>query len=234
MTQRYTAAPMLLTAGLAALALLGACASHDPAMDTLDADMVAPFATFEPGVVQGWTTATTNPRDGEAQAVWQVLSGEGAPSLPNSVALVNAMGHAGQTFNLFWDPAISLKDVDLTVTVRADGGEEDQGGGPAWRIGSDSDYYVARWNPLEDNFRVYSVVGGERLQLATAKVHVDPDSWHTIRIQHIGSRIKCSFDGDMLLDVIDSKLPEAGGVGVWTKADALTSFHNFGYKKAGV
>jgi len=31
-------------------------------------------------------------------------------------------------------------------------------------------YYIARWNPLEENLRVYFVKDGKQTQLASAKV----------------------------------------------------------------
>jgi hypothetical protein len=45
----------------------------------------------------------------------------------------------------------------VSVAVRADGGEVDQGGGPMWRVQDADNYYVCRFNPLESNFRVYFV-----------------------------------------------------------------------------
>ena len=113
------------------------------------------------------------------------------------------------------------------------GGVEDQGGGPAWRHRrSEDDYYVARWNPLEDNFRVYSVRGGERLQLDSARVRSDAQAWHTIRVRHVGDSITCWFDGEELLHATDAKLTTPGAVGLWTKADATTSFDDLAVRPA--
>ena len=39
--------------------------------------------------------------------------------------------------------------------VFADEDERDQGGGSIWRAQDRDNYYIARWNRLEDNFRVY-------------------------------------------------------------------------------
>lgn len=93
-----------------------------------------------------------------------------------------------------------------------------------WRAKDASNYYIARWNPLEDNFRAYHVKGGKRTQLATAKVKADPATWHTLRIVQAGNRIQGFLDGQKYLDVEDTTFPEAGGVGLWTKADAATFF----------
>ncbi len=180
----------------------------------------------------GWQLGTSNRRKGSADAVWERLPDATAPSSPNALALTDARGHYGQAFNLCWTSAVSLADVDVQVAVRIDGGTEDQGGGPAWRVGGENDYYAARWNPLEDNFRVYSIQDGERRQLDTARVRADTKSWHTIRVRHVGDSITCWFDGQELLHATDTTLRGPGGVGLWTKADATTRFDDLTVKPA--
>lgn len=174
----------------------------------------------------GWHVGTSNRRQGSDDAVWERRPDATAPSAPNVLALTDARDHVGQAFNVCWTLAVSLADVEVEVDVHNGGGKEDQGGGPAWRIGGENDYYAARWNPLEDNFRVYSVKDGERLQLDSARIKADTEAWHTIRVRHVGDSITCWFDGDELLHATDAKLKEPGGVGLWTKADATTSFDN--------
>ncbi len=100
----------------------------------------------------------------------------------------------------------------------------DQGGGPIWRVKDQNNYYIARWNPLENNFRVYYVKDGKRVQLDSADVDVSASEWHTIRIEHNGDQITGFLDGKELLEVTDSAFPEGGGVGLWTKADAASFF----------
>lgn len=85
-------------------------------------------------------------------------------------------------------------------------------------------YYIARWNPLEDNFRLYSVRSGDRRQLASANVNVPAATWQTIAIEHQGDRITGFLNGRKMFEVEDNTFAEAGGIGVWTKADAATSF----------
>ncbi len=43
------------------------------------------------------------------------------------------------------------------TSLRAHTGKEDQGGGLIWRRRDANNYYIARYNPLERNFRVYYV-----------------------------------------------------------------------------
>ena len=131
------------------------------------------------------------------------------------------------TFNLFWTDRERFKDGTVEVKVRASSGRVDQGGGPIWRVQDKDNYYIARWNPLEDNFRLYYVKDGRRVQLASADVTADPKKWHTIRIEHKGDAIEGYLDGQELLEVRDETFTGAGGVGLWTKADAATGFDDF-------
>ena len=79
-------------------------------------------------------------------------------------------------------------------------------------------------NPLEDNFRVYKVVAGKRIQLGSSEATAETGSRHTIHVIHKGNRIQCSFDGKLLLDVTDDAIQQEGKIGLWTKADAQTRF----------
>ena len=113
------------------------------------------------------------------------------------------------------------------VSFKAVKGEKDQGGGLVWRYQDANNYYVARMNPLEDNFRVYKVVGGKRSkEFQSADVKVPAGEWHTLKIKHVGDHIECFLDGKKHLDVKDDSIDKAGKVGLWTKADAQTYFDN--------
>jgi hypothetical protein len=83
-------------------------------------------------------------------------------------------------------------------------------------------------NPLEDNFRVYKVVAGRRMQMDTKEgLKVPAGEWHTIKIEHKGDQIECHLDGKKYLQAKDSTFPEAGKVGLWSKSDAQTHFDAF-------
>ena len=110
-------------------------------------------------------------------------------------------------------------------------GVVDQGGGLIWRVKDHDNYYIARWNPLEDNFRVYYVKEGRRVQLDSANVKADPTKWHTIKIEQRGDAIACYLDEEKLLALKDKTFAEAGGVGLWTKADAATAFDDLVIRK---
>ncbi len=170
----------------------------------------------------GWKVEETNPRG--AHADWRVTQQEGAPSGRRALTLTDAKGHSGSTFNLCWTDEVSFQDGTIEVHFRAGTGREDQGGGLAWRVQDKDDYYVARFNPLEDNFRLYTVQGGRRRMLKTATVKLAAGAWHAMKIVQRGAHFEAYLDGTRWLEGEDTRFPKAGGVGLWTKADAATSF----------
>jgi hypothetical protein len=168
----------------------------------------------------GFTIAETNGRG--KLATWQVTADEPA-SEGGRVLRLTTTANTDQTYNLMMLPDPVGADVSLAVRVRADSGDEDQGGGVLWRARDAANYYIARWNPLEDNLRAYKVVNGKRTQLGTADVAVGP-GWHDLLVEMRGDLMRVRFDGVELIALRDATFAEGGLVGLWTKADAATSF----------
>ena len=178
---------------------------------------------------KGWSIQQTRPT--ETMATWQVLADKFAPSKGNVLALTKSKNYNG-TYNLAIADKSSFKDLDVTVMSKAVTGEEDQGGGPIWRCKDKDNYYICRFNPLESNFRVYFVKDGKRKQLASANIETQPGKWYAVRARMVGNHITCHLDGKKLLDVKDDTFKDAGMVGLWTKADAVTSFDDLAVMKA--
>ncbi len=155
-------------------------------------------------------------------SVWKIVEDESAPSGRNVLAQTSSKG-PNRLFNLCVADKTSFKDLELTVSFKAETGKLDQGGGPVWRYQDANNYYICRHNPLEDNFRVYKVIAGKRIQLAGADVKADAGKWHKIRVVMRGDKIVCTING-MQLDVRDASITKAGKIGLWTKADAVTNF----------
>jgi hypothetical protein len=141
----------------------------------------------------------------------------------NNQVLYQKARNDDATFNVALVEGTSYKDLDLSVRLRAVAGEVDRGGGLVWRAKDRNNYYICRYNPLEDNFRVYKVEDGKRTQFASAKVPGD-EAWHTVRATMSGAKITCYLDGEKLLEAEDSTFPEAGMIGLWSKADAQSYF----------
>ncbi|MFC1761505.1 hypothetical protein ACFL6U_05435 [Planctomycetota bacterium] len=189
-------------------------------------DRIWSFDGLEIGKLpRGWQIAETQSRG--TTATWQIMEQDGATCLACTETV-----NKGNTFNLVIARRPSLQDVDIELKVKALSGKQDQGGGPIWRAQDPNNYYIARWNPLEDNLRLYTVKDGKRSQLASAEVKADPKVWHTIEIEHIGQQIEVSFDDKDMLKVEDAMFTVAGKTGLWTKADAATAFDDLKVSRA--
>lgn len=173
----------------------------------------------DPAALEGWKSESTGIEG--PQATWEVKEG---------VCALSATNHdAAGAFNLRWARAPAFRDGTISVRIRADAGEIDQGGGLLWRAKDRDHYYVARYNPLEKNLRIYHVKGGKRTTLADAGgIEIAAGRWFTLSIVVRGARIEASLDGKRLLEVEDATFPDAGGFGFWTKADARSSFDDLG------
>ncbi len=209
---------------VAVVALLGGATWAD------DKERTVKFSKEDVGKVPaGWKAAQT----GKGASVWKVVADDTAPS-KTGFALAQTTDDRNALFNLCVAEEPRLKEVEAMVSFKAVKGEKDQGGGLVWRYQDANNYYVARMNPLEDNFRVYKVVDGKRSkEFQSTDVKVSAGEWHTLKIKHVGDHIECFLDGKKRLDVKDDSINKEGKVGLWTKADAQTHFDQFTVKEEG-
>lgn len=181
----------------------------------------------EPATVQRWDfeNAALNTLPGYIDAPrgrWEIQEITDSPA--RSRALVQAANSPRPYFNLAVVSDSKFQDLKLSVRFKPLSGQVDQGGGLVWRYQDPENYYIARANPLENNFRVYKVVGGKREMLQSADVSVSSGQWHTLTVTMRGNRIVCELNGRKYLDARDETFKAAGQVGVWSKADARTAF----------
>ncbi len=161
---------------------------------------------------------------------WQIATDESARS--KSHVLAQLAASEDHIYNVALVENSSYRDVDISVRLRSVSGRVDQGGGLVWRAQDVNNYYVARYNPLEDNFRVYKVVDGQRKQLESAALRIDHEAWHVLKIVMREDHIECYLNGEKHLDVHDTTFSNAGKIGLWTKADAVTQFDDLSVSEA--
>jgi hypothetical protein len=179
-------------------------------------------------VPTGWKADKTGKGEG---SVWKVVADDTAPS-KTGLALAQTAESPNALFNLCVADEPSLKDVEVMVAFKAVKGKNDQGGGIVWRYQDHNNYYIARMNPLEDNYRVYKVIAGKRIQLETKEgLKVPTGEWHTLKIKIVGNHIECFLDGKKELDARDGTIQKAGKVGLWSKSDAQSHFDQFTVKE---
>src|SRR6516164_5603967 len=114
-----------------------------------DKERVFRFAKEDLGKVPAhWKATQTN----KGTSVWKVVADDTAPS-KTGFALAQTAENASSVFNLCVADDTSFQDVEISMAFKALKGKKDQGGGIVWRYQDANNYYVARMNPLEDNFR---------------------------------------------------------------------------------
>jgi len=158
-----------------------------------------------------------------AKPQWVVKPDPTAPSQPNVLAQLST-DKTDYRFPLAIADEGSFKDLDISVKFKAIAGEVDRAAGLVWRLKDTNNYYVVRANALENNYRLYHVANGRRVQFAGANVKVASGEWHELRVECVGNKITCYYDGEKKIEATDETFKEAGKVGLWTKADSVTYF----------
>ena len=123
----------------------------------------------------------------------------------------------------------SLADGFVEVRFRPEAGKQDQAGGVVWRWKDGDNYYVARANAREDNVSLYYTERGRRITLQYVDAPVPANTWHALRVEFAGTRIKVIFNEKPYIELEDAHIQGAGAVGLWTKADSVTAFDDFRY-----
>jgi hypothetical protein len=182
------------------------------------------FDTDTPGALPPtWEQGVT----GRGTPRWAVRQDASAPSAPN----VLQQSGSG-TFPWCVLRASSLENGYVEVKFKALAGKEDQAGGVVWRWKDGDNYYVARANALENNVSLYYTANGRRNTLKYVDAPVPRNVWHTLRVEFAGTRIRVALNGKTYIDLEDTHIGDAGAVGLWTKADSVTSFDDFSYGSA--
>jgi 3-keto-disaccharide hydrolase len=196
---------------------------------TMASRLSAETASFEADAVggppRGWLLTMT----GRGAPKWTVERDEG------SGAVLKQSGKA--TYPVALKEGTNIRDGFVEVKFKPVSGSEDRAGGVVWRARDANNYYVVRANALEDNVVLYKTVNGVRSSLDLVgqkggygvKTAVSANQWHTLRIEFAGARFNVVFNGKPLFEVEDATFPEAGMVGLWTKADSVTAFSGFTY-----
>lgn len=169
-----------------------------------------------------WIVGQNNPT--KSLARWAVAAVPDAPTYPKVLNVMTDNDNA--TYNYSFVDGSAFKDLDLRVQVRGNTGKFDQGGGLIWRAKNGDNYYTCRINPLEPNYRVYKVENGKRTQLQTAEAKTETGKWYALRVVMVDDHITCYLDGKKVLEVKDDTFKTEGMIGLWTKADASSSFDN--------
>jgi hypothetical protein len=182
--------------------------------------MKVDIAQMTPGTApDGFVEALTG-QGGKVR--WQVLNDPTSPA--GKVIAETSRDNADYRFPLCIYNGFDGKDVAVAIRFKAVKGEVDRAGGIIVRALDANNYYVARANALEDNVRLYKVVGGARRQIAGRNLEVRSGVWHTLTLRVAGDALEVLFNDASMVATRDQAFPHSGKVGLWTKSDSLTHF----------
>jgi hypothetical protein len=80
---------------------------------------------------------------------------------------------------------------------------------------------------LENNVSLYYTANGRRNTIKYVNAPVPLNTWHTLRVEFAGKQIKVMLNSRTYIELEDGHIDGPGAVGVWTKADSITSFDDF-------
>ena len=161
---------------------------------------------------------------GKGAPKWAVQPDASAPSKPN---VLQQSGSGAFPWCVM--PETAVENGFVEVRFKPISGKEDQAGGVIWRWKDGDNYYVARANALENNVSLYHTTAGRRITIKYVDAPVPRNVWHTLRVEFSGKRIKVALNGKTYIELEDAHIAGPGAVGLWTKADSVTSFDDFSY-----
>ena len=197
----------------------------------LSKDKTFTFENYETGKIpSGWSQYFTG--KGKSTS-WKVVDDHG-----NRVLAQLSSDHPDYHFNEIIFDGLQLKNMELKVRLKGVHGKMDQGGGFVWRFTDANNYYVVRANPLEDNVVLYKVENGRRTDLPLigkgktygVKVPKLGSGWNDLKLTVQDDIFTVYLNGKQLFQVKDKTFTNAGKVGLWTKADAVSYFDDFKIK----
>ena len=189
----------------AMLWLLGAGLTVAPALPAQDPPLR--------GVIGLWSVVDDSGKalkvDG---ATWK---GEGAPATAFPLAV--------------WTGGNSFAGGTIRVRFKMVGGASDQNAGIVVGLTPEGEYHFLRYNTKDGNLAVWTYAGGERKVLTHGEHHqqLPLGSWQELVVTVQGNRISGTVTGTKLHVEHRFDRPVTGGIGLWTKRDAVTVFRDF-------
>jgi hypothetical protein len=200
----------LLAAALLVWALPAANALEPKAAIDIGQNVGAPPAHFDflpagAGQRNSWTLI----EDGTAAGGF-ALAQRGRPTAANHSLAV-------------YKPAF-VENAEISVRIKATGGEEDQGGGIALRLTAPDSYYVVEMDARRDRVVFLRVANGDAEEIAAVDADIATNTWHTLTVRAVDDEFVVSLDGVWAFTAFDKVLSRAGRVALWTSTDSVTRF----------
>jgi hypothetical protein len=187
--------------------------------------VLAGTTAFQQGTVSGFDDLPAGrppagfrfgPAPGDGARQWLVVR-DGT----NAVLSHSSVGRSGTELAIVENS--SFANVRLSARVRFPEGANTVG--LAWRYRDSENYHAVALNLKAQEVRIYRIVRGNRTRLEDEDdLELDGASWHTVKVEHQGARIRVWINGVPVANARDRSRPEPGAAGVWAPADAAAWF----------
>lgn len=117
-----------------------------------------------------------------------------------------------------------IKNADVSLRLKTDGGESGEGGGIALRLSDTQDYYLVRADALRDRVVFSRVSDGASNEIVGVDADIASRTWHTLRVRAVDDEFTVSLDGTWVFTGFDKTLSEPGRIALWTNGDSATRF----------
>ena len=119
---------------------------------------------------------------------------------------------------------VSVKDAEISLRIKATGGEKDQGGGIALRLTAPDSYYLVEIDARRDRVVFLRVANGSAEEIVAVDADIATNAWHKLTVRAVDDEFVVSLDGVWAFTAFDKALSRAGRVALWTPADSVTRF----------
>ncbi len=116
-------------------------------------------------------------------------------------------------------------DFKFVTRFQLNGGGFEQMAGVIFRVQDDQNYYIVRASGPGSNLAFYRFIDGLPTEpVLTAEAEFEKNQWYTLSIETLGPQITVRLDGKKILPLITDTTFAQGKIGLWTKADSISSF----------
>jgi hypothetical protein len=122
----------------------------------------------------------------------------------------------------------AFREGQLSIEFKILAGATDQTAGVVFNLRPDGTYQYARYNTKDGNVAVWKFENGTRTVLAHGELHeqLPFGVWHRLVVDVKGRAVTATVNGKLrVTHTLDRDVN--GRVGLWTKADSVTSFRAF-------
>jgi hypothetical protein len=117
-----------------------------------------------------------------------------------------------------------LKNAEISLRLKANGGRSDRDGGIAVRLKTPDDYYLVRLDALRDRVLLSRVTNGVPEEIVGVDADISSHTWHSLAVRAKDEEFVVSLDGAWVFTGYDKTLSQPGRIALWTKGDSIIQF----------